>query len=57
MKIRVIKFRRQFVNYKTNQRFWKKEHKAYHYDIKPEVVEFLQNWIEQHDNSQLQRNS
>lgn len=57
MKICVIKFRRQRVDYKTQERIWKQEHKAYHYDIKPEVIEFLQSWIEQHDNSQLQRNS
>jgi hypothetical protein len=57
MKIRVIKFRYQRVGIKIKQRVWVKEHKAYHYDIKPEVIEFLQSWIEQNDNSQLQRNS
>jgi hypothetical protein len=57
MKIRVVKFRRQYVHVRSTERYWKQEHKAYHYEIPPEVVEFIQQWIEQHDNSQLQRNS
>lgn len=54
MKVRVVKFRYMRSDQRPFKRAWYKEHKAYHYEMRQEAIEFVQQWIRQNDNSQLQ---
>lgn len=53
MKVRVVKFRLMRSEQRPFKRTWAKEHKAYHYDMRQEAIEFIEQWKHKHDNSQL----